>query len=226
MDMPLLIEAKSIYEGWFKAVLAVLSHGSWTAKEDSKILEVEDLILHIEDLSKPTRHPEVLEKIGCLSPAQLETYVKQFMSPDKMGFTYTYGERLRAYACPRCGATFDQISFIKEKLSKFPNTNQAVIVLYNPLRDSNSTRHSDPPCWNWAQFRLRKNELHVTAVFRSHDYAKALYPNLYAIATLAEEIYPKGTRKLTLLSASAHIYEADYKIVEKHVSPFRLLYRV
>lgn len=224
--MPLLVEAKDVYDGWFKAVLAVLDHGSWTAKEDSRILEVEDLVLHIRDLSRPTRHPEVLEKIGCLSPTQLEAYAKQFTSPDRMGFTYTYGERLRAYACPRCNAVFDQMSFVKEKLLKFPNTNQAVVVLYNPLRDSDSSRHNDPPCWNWAQFRLRNNELHATAVFRSHDYAKALYPNLYAIATLAEEVYPKGPRKLTLLSSSAHIYEADYKVVEKYVASFRLLYRV
>ncbi|MEM1745102.1 MAG: thymidylate synthase [Candidatus Nezhaarchaeales archaeon] len=224
--MPLLVRARSIYDGWFKAVLAVLDHGSWVTKEDSRILEVEDLILYVEDLSKPAKHPEVLENIGCLSSTQLEAYVKQFMSSDRMGFTYTYGERLRAYACPRCGATFDQVAFVKEKLSRFPNTNQAVAVLYNPLRDSDSTRHNDPPCWNWVQFRLRKGELHITAVFRSHDYAKALYPNLYAIASLAEEIYPRGTRRLTLLSTSAHIYESDYKVVEKYVAPFRLLYRV
>lgn len=224
--MVMLIKAKDIYEGWFKAVIAVLDYGCWTAKEDSKILEVEDLVLHIEDLSKPSRHPEVLDKIGCLSKGQLDVYVKQFLTSDRMGFTYTYGERLRAYSCPKCGATFDQLSFVKEKLAKFPNTNQAVVALYNPLRDSDSSRHNDPPCWNWAQFRLRGNELHVTAVFRSHDYAKALYPNLYALAVIAEEVYPQGPRKLTLLSSSAHIYEADYKNVERHVGPFRLLYRV
>ena len=66
----------------------------------------------------------------------------------------------------------------------------------------------------------------MTVVFRSHDYAKALYPNLYALSVIAEEVYPRGPRKLTLLSTSAHIYEADYKVVEKHVGPFRLLYRV
>lgn len=224
--MPLLVRAKNIYEGWFKAVIAVLDYGSWTIKEDSKILEVEDLILHIEDLSKPHKHPEVLDKVGSLSPGQLDVYVKQFLLPDKMGFTYTYGERLRAYSCPKCGFTFDQMSFIKEKLARFPNTNQAVVTLYNPLRDSDSSKHNDPPCWNWAQFRVRSNELHVTAVFRSHDYVKALYPNLYALATIAEEVYPRGLRKLTLISSSAHIYEADYKAVEKHVGPFRLLYRV
>lgn len=224
--MPLLVKAKDIYEGWFKAVIAVLDHGSWTSKEDSKILEVEDLVLHVEDLSRPRKHPEVLDKVGSLSPTQLEAYAKQFASPDRMGFTYTYGERLRAYSCPKCGSSFDQISFVKEKLSRFPSTNQAVVVLYNPLRDSDSSRHNDPPCWNWAQFRLRNGELHVTAVFRSHDYAKALYPNLYAMATIAEEVHPAGPRRLTLLSASAHIYEADYKAVERYVSPFRLLYRV
>jgi hypothetical protein len=143
--MPLLVRAKDIYEGWFKAVIAVLDHGSWTSKEDSKILEVEDLVLHVEDLSRPRKHPEVLDKVGSLSPAQLEAYAKQFASPDRMGFTYTYGERLRAYSCPKCGSSFDQISFIKEKLSRFPSTNQAVVVLYNPLRDSDSSRHNDPP---------------------------------------------------------------------------------
>lgn len=222
----MLVRAKSIYDAWFKAVIAVLDHGSWTTKEDSRILEVEDLVLYVEDLSRPSRHPEVLDKVGCLSPSRLEAYVKQFLSSDKMGFTYTYGERLRAYSCPNCGSVFDQISFIKEKLTKFPGTNQAVVVLYNPLKDSDSTRHNDPPCWNWAQFRLRSNELHVTAVFRSHDYIKALYPNLYAVSTIAEEVYPKGPRELTLLSSSAHIYESDYKAAEKYVGQFRLIYKV
>lgn len=224
--MPLLVKAKSIYDAWFRAVLAVLDYGSWVSKEDSRILEVEDLVLHVDDLSRPPKHPEVLDKVGCLSPSQLEVYVKQFKSPDRGGFTYTYGERLRAYSCPKCGSTFDQVKFVVEKLSRFPVTNQAVVVLYNPLRDSESTRHNDPPCWNWAQFRIRSGELHVTAVFRSHDYVKALYPNLYALASIAEEVYPSGRRKLTLLSSSAHIYEADYEAVERHVGPFRLLYRV
>ncbi|MDI9619430.1 MAG: thymidylate synthase [Candidatus Nezhaarchaeota archaeon] len=220
------MKARDIYEAWFKAVIAVLDYGRWTFKEDSRILEVEDLVLAVENLHRPSKHPEVLEKVGCLGPNQLEVYVKQFLSPDRMGFTYTYGERLRAYSCPSCGSTVDQLSFLREKLSRFQCTNQAVVALYNPLRDSDSSRHGDPPCWNWAQFRLRDGELHVTVVFRSHDYAKALYPNLYAIAMIAEEVQPSKPKKLTLLSSSAHIYEGDYEAVRRNVAPFRLLYKV
>jgi len=220
------VKARDIGEAWIKAVLAVLNHGKWVEKEDSRILEVEDMVIEVEDLSTPKKHPDPLMNVGSLyTDKQLEEYAKQYFEADVRGFTYTYGERLRAYRCPFCNAAIDQIDFIKAKLSKFPSTNQAVAVLYNPLKDPDKERHNDPPCWNWVQFRLRNGELHVTALFRSHDYCKGLYPNLYAIAKLAESIH-KGPRKLVLISTSAHIYESDYRAAQKHVGPYNAIYRI
>lgn len=224
--MVLEVKARDIGEAWIKAVLSILEYGSWVQKEDSKVLEVEDVVVEVDKLETPRKHPEPLANVGSLhTDRQLEEYSRQFIEPESRGFTYTYGERLRAYRCPFCGAAVDQLDFIKAKLSKFQVTNQAVAVLYNPLRDPDRERHNDPPCWNWVQFRIRQGELHMTALFRSHDYCKALYPNLYAIARLAEQIY-EGPKKLTLISSSAHIYESDYRQALMHVGPYRAIYKV
>jgi thymidylate synthase len=69
-------------------------------------------------------------------------------------------------------------------------------------------------------FKLRDGKVHLTTLFRSHDFAGAYPANLYGLSRLlgyvAEQSgQPPGT--ITTVSVSAHIYEHDWDRIEKIV---------
>lgn len=74
-----------------------------------------------------------------------------------------YGKRIRAWP----GDT-DQIRHVISKLRKDPCSRQAIISLWDPIRDNLPSR--DIPCNNWVGYRLRNKVLHQTVLIRSNDF--------------------------------------------------------
>jgi thymidylate synthase len=64
--------------------------------------------------------------------------------------------------------TVDQISHVVRKLKEDPFSRQAVIALWDPVRD-NLVKSKDIPCNNLVYYRLRNGILHQTVVIRSND---------------------------------------------------------
>jgi thymidylate synthase len=62
-------------------------------------------------------------------------------------------------------------------------------------------------------FKLRDGALHLSAFFRSHDFAGAYPANLYGLSRLLTHLSEQvGARpgSISTTSASAHIYEHDW----------------
>jgi thymidylate synthase len=137
--------------------------------------------------------------------AGLKRYAAQLLSPENNGFDYTYGARLRAYNDADAGEV-DQIAYVIDNLKHNTNTRRAIAITWSPWWDNDSDH---VPCLQLLDFLIRDNRLQCTAVFRSHDIARAWVPNVYGIGQLMKYIgdevgVPVGS--LTTISCSAHIY--------------------
>lgn len=159
---------------------------------------------------------------GWHEPA-LTKYAQQLVDPNNPGFEYTYGNRLRSvpfYHEEIIGYLhIDQLNYIIWKLRKDPNSRQAVANLWDAREDgfirSDNFTYTEfdsehKPCMVIQDYMIRDGKLCLTAVFRSHDYGRALFENLWGLSRLMEYVAKElsvdvGT--LTVISLSAHIYE-------------------
>lgn len=150
----------------------------------------------------------------------LDEYATQLMNPYAKGFDYDYGNRLKCYPSPKrqddcwncsgdahAGAV-DQIDGVINTLKKSPTTRRAIAITWIPNDDLESYYHV--PCLQLLDFLIRGEALHCTAFFRSWDVARAGPANMYGLAKLMEHVGQQvgvATGSLTVVAASAHIYE-------------------
>lgn len=146
---------------------------------------------------------------------ELTRYADQLLSPDCAGFDYTYGERLRAWGDGVIDKPVDQITEVADILEKDASSRRATCVTWIPPKD---LKTSEVPCLILLDFKLRHGILHASAVFRSNDMFGAWPANLYGLNKVNEYVAKKIKAKpgsITTQSISAHLYDHDYKNVEK-----------
>lgn len=214
------INANTISDAWVKALKRVWNYGK-ELKEDqwkSKIREVHNLVVKIENPKKEPRNNENFP----WQRKQLEEYSKEYFSPDKKGFSYSYGERLVAWVEDSFEEGRNAINQIEEividELKKNKETRRAIAVTLNPRKDR---KIQSPPCMILNQFLIRDNKLHATVYFRSHDIFGASLANWFAITKIMEYVCKKVKAKmgtLTSVSCSAHIYDRDFEKVKEIIS--------
>lgn len=148
-------------------------------------------------------------------------------NPNEKGFDYTYPQLLKEYpiynesSCPPMERKIYNQFIVAKKLLQFDIednilSNRNVGVLYYPsMRNMRSK-----PCFNWFQVRYMGNKkVSLRLLFRSHDYADGVLPNLGSIPYGFNENVFKPSNcelaELILTSTSAHIYEHSSQQVEK-----------
>ena len=145
-----------------------------------------------------------------------KNFIDEIMNP--CGFSYTYQELLKSYPMPN-GSTFDQLHAAKESLAYDVRHdiqgNRILGVIYNPIFNN----ISDKPCFSFWQIRyLGNNKVSLVIVFRSHDYASAVWANMCTIpyAFYYYVIAPNlcNIDEIILVSTSAHIYKGDRQLAE------------
>jgi thymidylate synthase len=105
--------------------------------------------------------------------------MKTFLDDGLEEFHGAYGIRMRKWPAPtfakdptdrtgRSSGELDQIAHVVLKLKEDPFSRQAVISLWDPVRD-NLFKSLDIPCNNIVYYRLRNGFLHQTVVIRSND---------------------------------------------------------
>ena len=96
-------------------------------------------------------------------------HMRQFADGGKNEFHGAYGPRIRRWSVPGSRRAFvDQIFEVVVKLGNDPNSRQAVISLWDPVRD-NLIKSRDYPCNNIVYFSLRDGRLDCTVAIRSND---------------------------------------------------------
>ena len=204
--MAIMIKVPTIKTGWETLVKRIVKNGAEIRDERGSITK--ELLNTMVNVKNPldTQSPKGYFWTG----EKLDKYSEQFLSSDKQGFIYTYGNRLRAH--------FDGIDQIQEaidRLNNFKESRRAISVTWDPTID---TKNDEVPCMMLVDFKIRDGKLNTTGLWRSHDIYGAWFPNAVGLSNLANYVAGKvGTEvgTLTIHSISAHIYEVNFKEAEK-----------
>lgn len=202
-----IIRANTISDAWYRGINMIWNQGhEVTDERGSKIKEYLNLMIVVKD-PYTDRIPADIS----WNEERLEKYAKQLISGENVqDFEYTYGQRLRNW-----NEQIDQIAYVIDKLKHNPTTRRATAVTWVPTVD---TVVDEVPCMIIDDFKIRGGMVNLTALFRSHDFAGAYPANLYGLSRLLEYVAAEVGVKpgmITTISASAHIYEHDWDMIEE-----------
>ena len=201
-----VIRANSISDAWYRGLNLIWNHGNEVTDErGSRIREYLNLMIVIQN-----PYIDRIPKDISWNEERLEEYAKQLISGENVqDFEYTYGQRLRNW-----NEEIDQIAYVIDKLKQNPTTRRATAVTWIPTID---TVVDEVPCMIIDDFKIRGGKVNLTTLFRSHDFAGAYPANLYGLSRLLEYVADEvgvSPGMITTISASAHIYEHDWDMVE------------
>jgi thymidylate synthase len=200
--MAILIKTTTIKNGWEALVKRVMEKGAEIKDERGSLtLEIRNTVVNI-------KRPLELEipKGYFWSGEKLEIYAEQFLSDDKQGFVYTYGNRLRGHF-----EGIDQIGEAIQRLKNCRESRRAISVTWDPTTD---TKNEEVPCMILVDFKIRDGKLHTTGLWRSHDIYGAWFPNAVGLTHLAKYVAEEvgvEVGSLTIHSISAHIYQVNFE---------------
>jgi len=202
-----LIEEKTMMRIWPVVLRHIWLFGKVVENPRGRVKEV---ILLVSRILNPLKDRYFTDYKW--SKDELDNYVAEsFLNPEKPVAAYSYGNRLFGH-----GRLEDVINYLREN----KETRRAVVSLWIPIEDVGS---NDPPCLTQIQFFIRDKRLHLIAYWRSHDMFGAAPANWYGLSKLMELVSEKiGTKigVLTTISASAHIYEADWGDVVRIIGKY------
>jgi thymidylate synthase len=206
--MAILIKTLTVERAWRALVNRICRGGSIIEDErGSKIKEVLNTVVVIKNpLNEDV--PEGYFWQG----EKLEKYKEQFMSKDRQGFTYTYGNRIRDHF------EVDQLDEAIHRLQNSQVSRRATMITWDPEVDPFA---EDVPCMIMVDFKIRDGKLRTTGVWRSHDIYGAFYPNLMGLAHMAKYVAKEvgvEVGPMTVQSISAHIYEHNWEEAERFIS--------
>ena len=200
-----MIKVPTIKTGWESLVKRIMNNGVEIIDERGSVTK--EILNTIVNVKNPldTESPKGYFWTG----EKLDKYSEQFLSNDKQGFIYTYGNRLRAHF-----DGIDQIREAIERLNNFKESRRAISITWDPTVD---TKNDEVPCMMLVDFKIRDGKLHTTGLWRSHDIYGAWFPNAVGLSNLAKYVAGEVGSEvgmLTIHSISAHIYEVNFKEAE------------
>ena len=220
--MSALIEVDEIASGWETLVKKIMIEGKDINDERGSLTkEILNVMVSIKNpLGKKSNDFFNIQKSSILdirvpegyfwSGDKLKSYSEQFISDDKQGFVYTYGNRLRKHF-----GDVDQINEAIKRLKDCNESRRAISITWDPQIDS---MNDEVPCMILIDFKIRDNKLNTTALWRSHDIYGAWFPNAVGLTYLSQYVsdhvgMPVGS--VTIHSISAHVYEVNFDEANK-----------
>ncbi|NWF96946.1 MAG: thymidylate synthase [Candidatus Thorarchaeota archaeon] len=201
--MPTYIKARTPVDGWRRIVRTIMESGMERVDERGIPTRwVDNAMIHIVD----PYSERVTSEYPFSETVLREKYATQLLNPDRMGFDYTYGERLNAWG----EEALDQLDYVVRKLHENRHTRRAVATTWDPRRD---THNDEVPCLNHFVFMEREGVLDLSVTIRSNDMYGAWPANVYALGELLKNIAERTNIQpgsLTTLSVNAHIYKHDW----------------
>ncbi|MEK6968763.1 MAG: thymidylate synthase [Nanoarchaeota archaeon] len=220
-DAGFIVHEEKIALAWPKILGDIMRFGSHKKSHYQDVKEITNYMVVIgnEDPDKPY----LPEYIG-LTKEALEEYYPQILTYTEFeGTSYTYGQRLRHVpkkAEQEMKEMIDQIQEVVDELKKTSFSRRAIAMTWRVEEDVNSL---NPPCLIIIQCAITNDKLSLTSYFRSNDMFAAWPKNAFGLRKLQQLIAKQieaDLGPLTIISASAHIYEPDWKaaveIAEKH----------
>ena len=221
-DIPaLLVRGRTAPEAWEKSVLELWERGSRVRTEydregDEPSRDSTMMLVVEEPMAEPRIHlafPGGIEDLEKYRQEVLFGVHDHWVRPEEDKWTYTYHQRLSAYApvadlsSSKVRSPFppvDQIGYIIDKLSKSPHSRRAQGITWMPTADPST---DDPPCLQriWCRLLPAGEEgrapsvpvgaassrgdrpdlvLNMNTHWRSRDAYKAAFMNIFALTDL------------------------------------------
>jgi len=243
-----IINVFDLNQCWFEVLKACLEKGYERpvfrgARKEQKRKELDFAFINVKKPSTKPLVPDVPE--GVPPPTSLDyvnTYLQYLITPFKQEWeAYTYGSRIAGQlGVPEdYGTGFDkslfemtkidmvegqraasldinQFELIRKMLKETPETNRSVIEIGKP--EDLLLEH--PPCMRILQFKVRYNQLHMYAHFRSWDAYAGLPSNLAALQLIKEFLTNEtGVEdgEMFLTSMGLHVYSGQWELAKKVV---------
>ncbi|MFA6170836.1 MAG: thymidylate synthase [Patescibacteria group bacterium] len=204
------VRGATIAEAWLKTLKHILRFGDIKETDGMKMKEIVNLVAVIENEDPDNFN---LPDWFNIDKKRIDEYVPQVLSGDKIpGLHYTYGNRLQGHF------KVNQIERIIRRLKEDINAREAIGVLFDPNIDFEAEHR---PCIVLVQALRNHFCLSFTAYVRSHDVFGGWPLNAFGLRKLQKQIadaagVPMGP--LTLISASAHIYDFNWNEALKMVN--------
>jgi len=222
--MSFQIEVNQIADGWVTLVKKIMEEGKEINDERGSLTkEVLNTLVTIKNplgnqKSKNNNENDMFENIKIPTGyfwrgEKLKIYSKQFISDDKQGFVYTYGNRLRAHF-----EGIDQIQVAIDRLKNCTESRRSISVTWDPTTD---TKVDEVPCMILVDLKIRDGKLYTTGLWRSHDIYGAWFPNAVGLTYLtkyAADQLGVEVGEISIHSISAHIYEVNFDDAKKTLS--------
>lgn len=202
---------------WKKAIELIRESGERFMDNDGRVcVELNNLVLRIKD----AENTDIEGPIDLISsqkkwiyPSKDELAGIMFKSFQNPAYQYTYGGRIFNF-----NEEVDQVNeFILPLLNKDPHSRRAILVLYDPSKDSD-VENKNTPGIIYIQFRVVSGRLNVSCHIRSNDLFFGWPANIYQVYCLQGYLAEKlKIRKgdLVTISNSAHVFEDDFEDVDK-----------
>ncbi|RBQ24537.1 putative thymidylate synthase [Candidatus Methanobinarius endosymbioticus] len=223
--MATLVEVDEIADGWETLVKKIIKEGKDVNDERGSLTK--EILNVMVSIKKPLGNTNsgdffnIKSKVSDILDIRvpegyfwegdkLKTYSEQFISSDKQGFVYTYGNRFRAHF-----DGVDQIDEAIERLNNCRESRRALSITWDQVID---TQNDEVPCMILVDFKIRDDKLYTTALWRSQDIYGAWFPNAVGLTYLAQYVSEKVNAEIesiTIHSISAHIYEVNFPEAEK-----------
>ena len=196
-----VLEAPSLGVAWLHALQLILQKGQWIEDGPQRLLEVRPLILRIASVDDDD--PIITTSAD---RSRIELMLRKYQSCDILPqYKISYGRLLYD------NDGVDQIEWVINRLQAKPETKAATIALHRP-------GEAEPSCLSLLDFKLRDDQVAMTAVFRSQNVFASQPGNVLALRRVQCDVATRlGLRAGTfdLFALSAHIYESDIQYAQQ-----------
>ncbi|MGC8832967.1 MAG: thymidylate synthase [Armatimonadota bacterium] len=208
------VEGQNLPEAWEKAVLATWEHGTsiptqYDREGDPPSRDATVTIVVRDPFAEPRIHrafPGGLDDLEAYRLEVVEGIHNHWIDPEGGKWTYTYNERLFAYALPN-GTVVNQVEKALDELTAAPHTRRAQMITWQPWKDPGTI---DPPCMQRIWLRIFGDRLAMSVDMRSNDAFKAAFMNMYAFTDLQRCISEKLSERLKRrILPGQYVHRAD-----------------
>ncbi|MCP4693638.1 MAG: hypothetical protein GY859_36725, partial [Desulfobacterales bacterium] len=190
---------------WEMVVQRILRFGRRVALKKGERIELQNLKVVIE---RPVFEDEETIRKSGFDPKEFSDYQKKILSSAPPRTQYTYGHRIRAYF--GIDGLEEAVAQLKDDL----DDRKAYITLWDNKTDITGA-HS--PCLVSLFFRKQSDALHLTAIYRSHNAAKAWLENLYGLMALREYVAERIGVSKGSITVFSHSISLDPMYLEKMI---------
>jgi len=196
--MVTVIECDTIAEAWQRAFDLIKQNGKSIRDGNEELIELLHLFLIV---NSPEKELLVVQKENEPMKKWMRENFTQIIQVPELNNSWSYGWRLFNFQGK------NQIDWIIKKLKKKPESKSATISMLQRAGEE-----SYIPCVSLLDFKIRNNQLWLTATCRSLDFGQKAIHNMTNLARLSEKVADKlgiSQNRLFLQINSAHIYKKD-----------------